>query len=87
METIMAENKTAATPAVTVETTEEFVIDSKELSQAFRLLRFKIGTLQADARRKAPFLSRSQDEARAKYVAAVKTVTELAAYIDQQKSA
>lgn len=81
----MADTKTAPVQKPAVETVAE--IDPKELTQAIRLLRFKIGTLQADARRKAPFLSRSQDEARAKYAAAIKTVTEMAEFIDQQKTA
>jgi hypothetical protein len=90
----MADTKTAPVQKPAVEKVEDantvpadFEIDPKELTQAIRLLRFKIGTLQADARRKAPFLSRSQEEARAKYAAAIHTVVEMADFIDQQKTA
>jgi len=59
-------------------------IDTKEVSQTIRLLRFKLSTLAGDARRKNPFMSRSQEEAKAKYRAAIKSVSELANFIDSQ---
>jgi len=86
----MADTKTAPIQKPALEIAEGTKtaegIDPKELTQAIRLLRFKISGLQADARRASPFLSRSQEEATAKYRAAIKTVTELAAMIDQQKT-
>lgn len=61
-------------------------ISSEEIGQAFRLLRFKFSQLRADARRRVPFMSRSKAEAEAKYVAAYKTISELADFLDKQST-
>lgn len=61
-------------------------VTNQDISQAFRLLRFKLNSLATDARRKNPFLSRTQDEAKAKFNAAYKTIVEMADFLDQQKT-
>lgn len=66
--------------------TEASEVTNQDISQAFRLLRFKLNSLATDARRKNPFLSRTQDEAKAKFNAAYKTIVEMADFLDQQKT-
>lgn len=85
----MAENKTATATAqkpaneAPVEVNE---ITTADISQAFRLLRFRLNTLAADARRRNPFMSRSQEEAKAKFAAAFKSIIEMSDFLDKQSA-
>lgn len=73
----MADNKTAATPAVTVENTDErFELNTKEVSRVLSVIRYRLNELSRDANRKAPFLSENQAVARAKATAAFKVLKE-----------
>lgn len=76
----MADTKTAPAqkPAVeTVEATDEkFTIDPKELSRILTVIRYRVNESIRDANRKAPILSNSQAEARAKATSLVKVLKE-----------
>lgn len=79
----MADNKTstatatAEKPAVqTVEADEKFTIDTKELSRILTVVRYRLNEAIRDANRKAPILSNSQAEARAKANSLVKVLKE-----------
>lgn len=73
----MAENKTVATPAVTVEKdNERFELDSKEVSRVLSVIRYRLNEGVRDANRRQPFLSASTAEARAKATAAFKVLKE-----------
>lgn len=51
-------------------------VSKDDISQTLRLLRFKLSALQADARRKRPFMSATPDEARAKLNSALVVLRE-----------
>lgn len=87
----MADTKTAPVqkPAVVKDEQKDATtveIDPKDVTQAMRVLKFKLSQLQADARRSRPYMSRTTEEAAGRYRAALNTVIELSEYIDQQPS-
>lgn len=77
----MADSKTATAPVA-----EKNENPREEVSQTIRLIRFKLGQLAADAKRSRPFMSKSQDEAKARYDAALKTLNEVANFLDKEVS-
>jgi hypothetical protein len=86
----MADNKLATKPtaAVTEEATapveEATTATNTEITQTIRLVRFKLAGLQADARRRLPFMSPTQEVAQAKVKAAVAALSEFASSLDKQ---
>lgn len=68
----MADTKTTATKA----TEAKFEIDTKEISRVLAVIRYRISESVRDANRRRPFLSDSQDEARAKAIAQFKVLKE-----------
>ncbi|WP_243224573.1 hypothetical protein [Microbacterium sp. CIAB417] len=74
MATATKNETTTKNEAVAVEETE---FDMKEITQAFRVLKFKLSTLQADARRRLPYMSATKEEAERKYAEAFKSVRDM----------
>lgn len=72
----MADTKTTSTPAVADTKPEAFTIDNKEVSRVLSVIRYRLNEGVRDANRRAPFLSNSQAEARAKVNAAFKVLKE-----------
>ncbi|MEQ6896270.1 hypothetical protein [Microbacterium sp. KR10-403] len=77
-----------ATPTKNIETTaapkeetaaskeERFELDSKEVSRVLSVIRYRLNEAVRDANRRAPFLSNSKSEARAKATAAFTVLRE-----------
>lgn len=83
----MADTKTAPAQKPAVENVDESAATTNEqVSQTIRLIRFKLSGLQADARRRKPFMSASQEEAAAKVKAAITALEDFANYLDKQPS-
>jgi len=72
----MADTKTASTATTTAPKEERFELDSKEVSRVLQVIRYRLNESVRDANRRQPFLSNSQNEARAKATAAFKVLKE-----------
>ena len=78
--------KTQTAPKAPVEApaADEAQNTREEVRAAISLLRYKLSELERDAKRARPFLSRTQDEAKQKFTAAVSSVIDFAQFLDKE---